>query len=43
MDGTNIPTNDIYYKQISVAKENFIKIFGEEGQIKVIDEAGNEI
>ena len=43
MDGTNIPTNDIYYKQISVAKDNFIKIFGEEGQIKVIDEAGTEI
>ena len=38
-----IPTSDIYYKQISIAKENFDSILGENGEIKIKDETGNEI
>ena len=42
-DGNVIPTNDVYYKQITIAKDNLTNIFGEEGQIKILDEAGTEI
>ena len=35
--------NDLYYKQISVSKEEFINILGEEGNIKVLDLEGNEL
>ena len=42
-DGTVTPTNDVYYKQISISKDNFVEIFGEEGQIKVLDEQGTEV
>ena len=38
-----IPTNDIYYKTISISKENFDSILGENGEIKVKDELGNQI
>ena len=43
-DGATIlPTNDIYYKTISITKENFDEILGENGEIKVKDELGNQI
>ena len=35
--------NDIYYKQVSVSKENFTNILGEDGQIKILDISGNEL
>lgn len=35
--------NDIYYKQIYISKENFNKILGENGEIKVLDINGNVI
>ena len=41
--GNEIETNDVYYKRISVSKENFEKILGETGEIRVKDEAGNVI
>ena len=41
--GNVIETNDVYYKTIRVSKENFDKILGEAGEIKVKDEAGNII
>ena len=41
--GDVIPTEDIYYKQISLSKENFDKILGEDGEIKLVDERGNII
>lgn len=42
-DGTEQSTNDIYYKQISISKENFTEILGEEGLIRVLDLEGNEL
>lgn len=42
-DGTVTATNDIYYKQISVSKDNLVEIFGEEGEIKIFDEAGTQV
>lgn len=42
-DGNEEVTNDIYYKQISISKENFVEILGEEGSVKVFDIEGNEI
>lgn len=42
-DGNVIPNNDLYYKQISISKENFTKILGEQGTIKVLDENGTEL
>ncbi len=41
--GNAIPTDDLYYKQISIAKESFTKILGEEGTVKVFDVNGNEL
>lgn len=42
-EGNAIPNNDIYYKQISISKDNFTKILGEEGTIKVLNENGEEL
>lgn len=42
-DMSEVSTNDVYYKQISISKENFIEILGEEGFVKVSDLEGNEI
>lgn len=42
-DGTEQSTNDIYYKQISISKENFTEILGEQGLVRVLDLGGNEI
>ena len=42
-DGNVIPNNDLYYKQISISKENFTKILGEQGTIKAFDENGTEL
>ncbi len=42
-EGKEIENNDIYYKRIAVRKENFESILGENGEIKVKDEAGNEV
>ena len=41
--GNRVETGDIYYKRISIAKENFDSILGETGEVKVKDEAGNVI
>ena len=40
-DGKIQENNDIYYKQISLSKDNFINIFGEDGEIKILDLSGN--
>ena len=40
-DGNKHENNDIYYKQISLSKENFESILGEDGEIKVSDLEGN--
>lgn len=40
-DGNNHENNDIYYKEISIAKENFTSILGEDGEIKISDLSGN--
>lgn len=42
-EGNRIPNNDLFYKQISITKENFTNILGEEGTIRILDENGNEI
>lgn len=42
-EGNRIPTDDLYYKQISIAKEGFTKILGEEGSIRILDVNGNEL
>jgi len=42
-EGNAIPNNDLFYKQISIAKENFSNILGEEGTIRILDQNGNEI
>ena len=42
-EGNRIPNNDLFYKQISIAKENFTNILGEEGTIRILGENGNEI
>lgn len=42
-DGTEQSTNDVYYKQISIAKENFTEILGEEGTVKVLGLDGSEL
>ncbi len=41
--GNRIQTDDLYYKQISISKESFTKILGEEGTIRVLDANGNEL
>lgn len=42
-EGKVIPTNDIYYKKVSVTKNDFDSILGEQGEIKILDTAGNEV
>lgn len=39
--GDKIATNDVYYKQILVSKDNFNEILGENGYIEILDMAGN--
>lgn len=39
--GNKVPTEDIYYKQISVSQENFNNILGEAGNIQILDISGN--
>lgn len=39
--GEKINTDDMYYKQISIAQENFNEILGEEGNIQILDVSGN--
>ena len=41
--GNVIENNDLYYKQVSVSKENFVEILGEQGEIKVMDISGTVI
>lgn len=42
-EGNVLENNDLYYKQISLSKENFLEILGEQGEIKVIDLSGTVI
>ncbi len=42
-EGNELDTGDIYYKRIEMSKENFDKMLGDAGEIKVLDEQGNEI
>lgn len=39
--GKTFENNDLYYKQISVSKEDFTNILGDAGEIKVLDISGN--
>jgi len=39
--GNKVEADDIYYKQISINKENFNEILGEEGNLEILDIAGN--
>ena len=41
--GNRIFAEDMYYKQISISKENFEQILGTEGEIKFLDYNGNVI
>ena len=40
-EGKTQENKDIYYKQISLSKENFTNILGEDGEIKILDISGN--
>ena len=40
-DGNRLDVNDVFYKSISVSKENFEKILGIDGKIEVFDVEGN--
>ena len=42
-EGNVIETEDTYYKRIEISKENFDKMLGEAGEIKVTDINGNEV
>lgn len=42
-DGSQISTEDMYYKRLVISKENMINILGENGEIKISDLNGNEI
>ena len=42
-EGNELDTGDIYYKRIEMSKENFDKMLGDAGEIKVLDEQENEI
>ena len=42
-EGNVIPTEDMYYKQISISKENFDQVLGQDGELKVLDIYGNII
>lgn len=41
--GNVLENNDLYYKQISINKEEFTKVLGDAGEIKVLDVSGNLI
>lgn len=36
-----VEADDIYYKQLSINKENFVEILGEEGTVQISDISGN--
>lgn len=38
-----IETDDIYYKKISISKQNFFDILGEDGQIEILDLESNNL
>ena len=38
-----VETDDIYYKQVSVNKDNFNEILGEDGKIEILDVDGNSL
>ena len=40
-EGNTQENIDIYYKQVSLSKENFTSILGEGGEIKILDISGN--
>ena len=40
-EGNEQENNDIYYKQVSLSKENFTNMLGEDGEIKILDISGN--
>lgn len=40
-NGNNYEADDVYYKQVSINKENFINILGEDGSVTVKDADGN--
>ncbi len=40
-EGNKVKGDDIYYKQISVSKENFNEILGENGNIQILDTDSN--
>lgn len=40
-EGKTQENKDIYYKQVSLSKENFTNILGEDGEIKILDVLGN--
>ena len=42
-EGNEINTEDIYYKRIEISKDNFDKILGEAGEIKITDLDGNDV
>ena len=42
-EGNSIETEDTYYKKVEISKENFDKMLGETGEIKVTDINGNEL
>lgn len=39
--GNKVEADDVYYKQISVNKDNFNRILGEQGNIQIADISGN--
>lgn len=41
-DGNEQQTDDVYYKEILISKENFTEILGDEGTVRVLDLEGNE-
>ena len=42
-DGNAVGTNDLYYKEISMNKDNINDILGEDGVIDILDVDGNVI
>lgn len=41
--GNKVEADDVYYKQISIHKENFNEILGEQGNIQITDVSGNTL
>lgn len=39
--GNKVASDDMYYKQVSINKENFYEILGEDGNIQLLDTSGN--